>query len=99
MPRLDPINNPKSVLLRPVVTEKTTGGIEHLNAYVFEVAPEANKILVKKAVEEQFNVKVVKVNTRWKKGHWRRLGRHVGRTGSRKEAIVTLRPGDRIDVY
>lgn len=95
----DPINNPRSILVRPVVTEKSTGGIEHRNAYVFEVKPSANKILVRRAVEEQFDVKVIKVNTRWKRSRWRRLGRHVGRTSPRKEAIVTLRPGDRIDVY
>lgn len=92
-------NNPGSILYRPIITEKSTGGIEHLNAYVFEVAPGANKIEIKKAVEEQFGVKVVKVNTRWKRGRWRRLGRHIGRTSGHKEAIVTLRPGDRIDVY
>ena len=95
----DPVNNPRSILLRPVVTEKSTGGIEHLNAYVFEVAPTANKIQIRRTVEEHFEVKVVKVNTRWKKGRWRRLGKHIGRTSPHKEAIVTLRPGDKIDVY
>ncbi len=88
-----------SVLQRPVLTEKTTGGIESRNAYVFEVAPTANKILIKKAVEQQFEVKVVKVNTRWKPGKWKRLGRSVGRTHKVKQAVVTLAKGDRIDVY
>ena len=88
-----------SVLQRPILTEKTTGGIDHLNAYVFEVAPTANKIQIKKAVEEQFEVKVVKVNTRWKRGKYKRLGRSVGRTSAFKEAVVTLQTGDKIDVY
>lgn len=89
----------QNILLRPVLTEKTTGGIESRNAYVFEVAPAANKIQIKKAVEEQFEVKVVKVNTRWKPGKWKRLGRSVGRTNKVKHAVVTLGRGDRIDVY
>ena len=99
MANTNPTDNPRSILRRPIITEKTTGAIEHLNAYVFEVAPDANKIQIRQCVEEQFDVKVVKVNTRWKKGHWRRIGKHVGRTQSFKEAVVTLRPGDRIDVY
>ena len=99
MPKFDAVNNPRSILLRPIVTEKSTGGIDHRNAYVFEVAPTANKILIKRVVEEQFDVKVTKVNTRWKRGRWRRVGREQGRTSPRKEAIVTLRPGDKIDVY
>ncbi|MBI4586033.1 MAG: 50S ribosomal protein L23 [Planctomycetes bacterium] len=91
--------NPVFILQRPVVTEKTTGSIDHLNAYVFQVAPRANKIEIKKAVEKQFNVKVIKVNTRWKQGKMKRLGKTIGRTSPAKEAIVTLRPGDKIDVY
>ncbi len=91
--------NPALILQRPVVTEKTTGGIDHLNAYVFQVTPRANKIEIKKAVEKQFNVKVIKVNTRWKQGKTKRLGRSLGRTSPSKEAIVTLRPGEKIDVY
>ncbi len=90
---------PHEIIRRPVITEKSTGGIEHLNAYVFEVAQEANKIQIRRAVEERFGVKVVKVNTRWRRGKWKRLGRTFGRTSARKEAIVTLRPGDKIDVY
>jgi len=93
------ITNPHTILRRPVITEKSTGGIEHLNAYVFEVAPTTNKIKIKEMVEKQFDVKVVKVNTRWKRGHWRRIGKSIGKTSPHKEAIVTLRSGDKIEVY
>ncbi len=89
----------RSILRRPTITEKTTGGIEQLNAYVFEVAKEANKLQIKRAVEDLFNVKVSKVNTRRRRGKFKRLGRTTGFTKSVKEAIVTLQKGDKIDVY
>ena len=88
-----------SVLKRPVLTEKSTRAIEIRGAYVFEVAPDANKILVRQAVEELFGVKVAKVNIRIKKGKRKRVGRSVGFGKDRKEAIVTLKPGHKIDVY
>lgn len=91
--------NPQSVLRRPVLTEKTTKGIEVLNAYVFEVAPQANKIQVKRAVEESFDVKVTKVNMRVKKGKFKKMGRSAGFGQDRKEAIVTLKTGDKLDIY
>jgi large subunit ribosomal protein L23 len=87
------------ILKRPVLTEKTTKGIEVLNTYVFEVSPAANKILVKKAVEESFDVKVVKVNIRNRKGKFKRLGRSAGYGKDRKEAIVTLKSGHKLDIY
>ena len=91
--------DPHGILRRPVLTEKSTHGIESLNSYVFEVAPEANKISVKDAVEELFDVKVVKVNVRNRRGKWKRVGKYFGYGKNRKEAIVTLRTGDKIDVY
>ncbi|MBN1443260.1 MAG: 50S ribosomal protein L23 [Planctomycetes bacterium] len=87
------------ILRRPVLTEKTTHGIESLNCYVFEVSPDANKITVKDAVEDLFDVKVLKVNMRTRRGKWKRVGKHYGYGKDRKEAIVTLRTGDKIDVY
>ena len=93
------ILNEFSILKRPILTEKTTAMIEFLNAYCFEVAPTANKIQIKKAVESHFEVKVVKISTRWKKGKYRRRGRSVGKTSAYKEAVVTLAKGDSIDVY
>ena len=89
----------RTILKRPTITEKSTAAIEHLNAYVFQVEPHANKLEIKRAVEELFNVKVVKVNTRRRRGKSKRMGWIVGKTQSYKEAIVTLRTGDKIDVY
>lgn len=89
----------RGILRRPTITEKSTAGIDRLNAYVFQVEPSANKLQIKKAVEELFNVKVVKVNTRRRPGKAKRMGAITGFTQSFKEAIVTLRPGDKIDIY
>jgi len=91
--------NTQSILLRPVLTEKSTRGMEVLNTYVFEVVERANRLQVKKAVEETFGVKVLKVNMRNKKGKFKRVGRSFGYGRDRKEAIVTLKPGDKLDVY
>ena len=87
------------VLRRPILTEKTTRALEVGNQYVFEVAPAANKVLVRRAVEELFDVKVTKVNVRTRRGKLKRVGRSVGYTSGTKHAIVTLRAGDRIDVF
>jgi large subunit ribosomal protein L23 len=89
----------QSVLRKPVLTEKTTRGIDILNTYVFDVASHANKILVKKAVEETFGVKVLKVNIQNRKGKFKRMGRSVGYGKDRKQALVTLKAGDKLDIY
>jgi len=91
--------DPYKVVIAPILTEKSTGTIEHLNQYTFRVHPKANKIEIKKAIEAIFNVKVVKVCTRWKRGKRRRIGRTVGKSRDWKEAVVHLRPGEKIDVY
>ncbi len=88
-----------TVLRRPILTEKSTRSIEQGNAYVFEVAISANKLQVKQAIEALFDVKVRKVNVRRRRGKLKRTGRSLGYTKARKEAIVTLRPGDKLDVY
>ena len=91
--------NIHSILRRPVLTEKSTRAIEVANQYVFEVDPQANKLQVRKAVEDLFSVKVVKVNIRTRKAKIKRVGRSMGYGSDRKEAIVTLRQGDKLDVY
>ena len=91
--------DPHGILHRPVLTEKTTYGIEAYNSYVFEVAPSANKIAIKEAVEVLFSVKVLKVNIRNRRGKHKRVGKSVGYGKNRKNAIVTLKTGDKIDVY
>ncbi len=87
------------VLLRPILTEKTTFGIEALNAYVFEVHPSANKIQIRKAVENLFDVKVRKVNVRNRRGKRKRVGRTVGYGKNTKHAVVTLAAGETLDIY
>jgi len=86
------------VIVRPIVTEKSTDLGEH-DKYVFEVATEANKNEVKQAVERFFGVKVLDVRTLNVKGKPKRLGRHMGRRKDWKKAIVTVRSGDKIDLF
>jgi len=91
------------ILLKPIVTEKMTDQAETLNRYGFVVHKKANKIQIKKAVEEMYGVNVVAVNTMIyagkSKSRYTRTGLIVGRTNSLKKAIVTLAEGDRIDFY
>lgn len=88
----------RDIILRPVVTEKSTMDLLPLNKYTFEVHKDANKVQIKNAVEELFGVEVVAVNTMRYPGKVRRMGRFVGRRPERKKAIVTLRDGDSIDM-
>jgi large subunit ribosomal protein L23 len=87
------------VLVRPIVTEKTTGMGEVANKYVFEVARASNKHEIKRAVEQYFGVKVLDVRTMNVKGKPKRLGIHAGRRASWKKAIVTLNSEDKIDLF
>ena len=79
----------QDIIIRPIVTEKSLSGVA-FKRYTFEVAKDANKIEIAKAVETLFGVKVAKVNTVNCKGHERRRGRSVGFTSDWKKAIVTL---------
>jgi large subunit ribosomal protein L23 len=89
-----------SVLLRPVVSEKSYRLMQD-GAYVFVVSPEATSSDVRRAVEETFGVHVKKVNTLNRKGKLRRNRRTntLGRRMSTRRAVVTLVPGDRIDLF
>lgn len=78
------------IIIRPIITEKTMGGMPN-KKYTFEVAKDANKIQIAKAVEEVFKVKVDKVNTLKVRGRLRRQGRFQGYTSSWKKAVVTLK--------
>ena len=77
------------VIRKPVITERSMSGLAE-NKYVFEVAPGAGKIEIKKAVEEIFGVKVAKVNTVSVRGRFKRMGRNEGYRPDWKKAIVTL---------
>ena len=79
----------QDIILRPIITEESMLGTA-MKKYTFEIAKDANKIEVKKAVEELFDVKVAKVNTINVSGHLRRYGRFEGYTASWKKAVVTL---------
>lgn len=91
------------VLVRPIITEKSTD-LTPLGQYVFEVAMNANKKQIKDAVERIFNVEVESVNTQIIKPKKRRIYRArrsplYGRIGATKKAVVTLVPGDTIDIF
>ncbi|MCL2365573.1 MAG: 50S ribosomal protein L23 [Oscillospiraceae bacterium] len=78
------------VILRPIISEQSTEHVD-LKKYVFEVLPEANKIEIKKAIEEIFDVEVIKVTTLNMKGKKKRMGRHPeGSRKSWKKAVVKL---------
>jgi large subunit ribosomal protein L23 len=81
------------------VTEKGTRQGEKYNQYTVVANPRANKIQIRKAVEDLFKVKVLKVNTLNVRGKLRRQRTHqAGETGAWKKAIVTLKEGDRINL-
>ncbi len=87
------------MIIRPVVTEKTTEQKESDNQITFEVNPKTNRIEVKRAIENIFNVKVDTVRTMNIKGKVKRRGRVIGKRKNWKKAIVTLMPGQRIDFF
>ena len=84
----------QDIILRPIITENSMDGIAD-RKYTFEVAKDANKIEIAKAVEELFEVKVAKVNTISVRGRKKRMGRNEGYTSDWKKAIVTLAEGSK----
>ena len=92
------IYNPRDILLKPVVSEKSYGLLDE-GKYTFVVAPDANKTQIKQAVEEVFRVKVTGVNTLNRQGKRRRTRFGWGKRVDTKRAIVTLADGDRIDIF
>lgn len=92
------IDSYHDVLVRPLITEKSTRLIEQ-GQYSFEVHREANKIQIREAVEKTFNVQVKAVNTMNMPRKERRRGRIIGSVPGWKKAIVTLRPGQTIDIF
>ncbi len=88
------------ILYRPLITEKTTALKEENNQLVFWVHKKANKIEIKKAVEEAFQVRVLRVNTSTKKPQdKKRFGRKMGRKPGAKKAFITLEPGEKIEYF
>ncbi len=89
--------NHREVIRRPILTEKSLRGNEG-GKYTFEVAPSANKMAVKHAVEGIFSVQVRKVNVINIPGRLRRRGRYTFTSSKMRKAIVTLAPGQKIDL-
>lgn len=92
-----------AIIIKPIVTEKMTAAGEKLNRYGFRVEKTANKIQIKKAVEDMYNVQVLDVNTLIvapkNKQRWTRSGLLRGKTEAYKKAVVTLKEGETIDFY
>ena len=91
-------SNAYKVLLEPVVTEKATDLVQ-FGKYCFKVAPKANKMEVAKSIMNVYGVKPIKVNFIKQKGRKTRYGRTQGRTKGYKKAIISLSPGDKIELY
>ena len=87
------------VLIRPLLTEKITGLREKTNTVGFVVHPEANRIQIKQAVEALLKVKVEKINIMNIRGKIKRLGRFSGRRSDWKKALVTLKEGEKLEMY
>jgi large subunit ribosomal protein L23 len=91
------MKNIYTIIKRPIFTEKGSQLKESENKILVEVDRDANKIDIKRAVEEIFKVKVEKVSTINTKGKWKRFGRSIGKRPDRKKAIITLKKGEKLD--
>ncbi len=91
--------NYHDLIIKPLITEKTTIQKEVANQISFEVDRRTNRIEIKRSIENLFDVKIAKVRTMQMKGKTKRRGRFVGKRRDWKKAIVTLMPGERIDFF
>ena len=92
------MKSPYDIIVRPIITEKSTS-ITESGKYTFEVQQGANKVEVKKAVEEIFKVNVVSVNIVNVRRKARRVGKYEGYRSAYKKAICTLAEGQKIDAF
>jgi large subunit ribosomal protein L23 len=92
---MDPIN----VIIKPLITEKSTHQQTTRNAYAFHVHADANKFQIKNAVEKLYNVKVTDVRTMTRKGKPRRSKQRMAHTSDWKRAVVVLDENSRIDLF
>lgn len=88
----------RDILIKPIITEKTTALMEE-RKYTFCVPLAATKVEIRQAVEQIFKVKVQAVNTMRYEGKMKRLGRTQGRRSDWKKAVVTLKPGETIELF
>jgi large subunit ribosomal protein L23 len=93
------MKDPRDVILKPVVSEKSYDLIQDDNTYTFIVDKRTNKTQIKQAVEAIFDVRVVNVNTMNRKGKQKRTGWVVGQRSNVKRAMVKLAIGDSIDIF
>ena len=88
-----------NVIIKPLITEKSTHQQQTRNAYAFEVHHEANKQQIKQAVEKVYQVKVTDVRTMTRKGKPRRTRKGMTHTSNWKRAVVVLDEGSRIELF
>lgn len=91
------MKNLYTVIKKPLFTEKGSNLKEAENKLLIEVSSDANKIEIKKAIEEIFKVKVEKVATIKTHGKWKRHGKSLGKRSDRKKALITLKKGEKLD--
>jgi len=92
------VKDPRDIILAPVVSEKSYSALDG-GVYTFVVHPEANKTEIKDAVQRIFDVKVIRVNTMWRRGKQKRTRYTLGTRASQKRAVVTLAEGDTIEIF
>ena len=90
--------DPRSIIIRPLMTEKSMAQKEERNTVAFQVRQDANKVEIRAAVQTTFNVKVTSVRTASFEGKLKRMGRHQGRRPGWKKAMVQLAPGHKIEL-
>lgn len=86
-------------VVRPLITEKSSVAYQERGEYTFEVHPAATKPAIRQAIEQLFGVKVTGVWTSNQRGKEKRMGKTSGNRPNWKKAIVTLRDGDRIEIF
>ncbi|GAA4095578.1 50S ribosomal protein L23 [Nonomuraea soli] len=96
---MEKIADPRDIIVKPVVSEKSYGLIDEHNKYTFLVKKNANKTAIKIAIEQIFEVKVTSVNTINRQGKRKRTRTGFGKRPDTKRAIVSLAEGDRIDIF
>jgi len=91
--------NEYDIVLKPIITEKSSLLKDNANQYVFEVQREANKIEIRKAIEKLFKVKVLSVQVSMMDGKARKVGRFSGKKPDWKKAVIKVSPKDKITIF
>jgi large subunit ribosomal protein L23 len=91
------MKNLYTIIKKPLFTEKGSNLKESQNKILVEISRDANKVDIKKAIEEIFKVKVEKISTIKMLGKWKRHGRSIGKRPDRKKAVITLKKGEKLD--